>query len=60
MIWCRFQRDASVSYGIVEGDTVVVAEGDPFSAHRRTATKHRLDEIKLLVPVVPPTFLAIE
>ena len=59
MIWCRFQKDAVVSYGIVEGDTVVAANGDPFSAHQRTATKHPLDSVKLLVPVVPPTFYAI-
>ena len=40
MIWCRFQKDAAVSYGIVEGDTVIAVEGDPFSAHTRTASKY--------------------
>ena len=59
MIWCRFQKDAAVSYGIVEDDTVVAVEGDPFAAHRRTAQKYPLSEIKLLVPVLPPTFYAI-
>ena len=59
MIWCRFQKGAAVSYGIVEGDTVIAIEGDPFAAHERTATKFALGEIKLLVPVVPPTFYAI-
>ena len=59
MIWCRFQKGAAVSYGIVEGDTVIAIEGDPFAAYERTATKFALGEIKLLVPVVPPTFYAI-
>ena len=52
MIWCRFQKDAAVSYGIVEGDTVIAVGGDPFSAHHRTATKHPLSSVKLLVPVL--------
>jgi hypothetical protein len=36
MIWCRFQKDKLVSYGIVEGDTVIAVEGDPFSDYRKT------------------------
>jgi 2-keto-4-pentenoate hydratase/2-oxohepta-3-ene-1,7-dioic acid hydratase in catechol pathway len=59
MIWCRFQRDKSVSYGIVEGDHVTAVEGDPFGEYRVTANSHRLADVKLLVPVLPPTFYAI-
>jgi 2-keto-4-pentenoate hydratase/2-oxohepta-3-ene-1,7-dioic acid hydratase in catechol pathway len=59
MIWCRFQKDELVSYGIVEGDTVVTVEGDPFSDYRTTASKLKLSEVKLLVPVIPGTFYAI-
>ena len=33
MIWCRFQKGNSISYGIVEGDTVTAVEGDPFTIH---------------------------
>jgi len=59
MIWCRFQKDKLVTFGIVEGDTVTAVEGDPFSLHRTTASKFKLSEIKLLVPVIPGTFYAI-
>src|SRR3954452_25244805 len=59
MLWCRFQQGASVSYGIVEGDTVAAVDGDPFSPHTRTSTRHKLGDVKLLVPVLPPTFYAI-
>ena len=59
MIWCRFENNGRASYGIVEGDTVIAVDGDPFSTHQRGATKHRLDSVQLLVPVVPPTFYAI-
>jgi 2-keto-4-pentenoate hydratase/2-oxohepta-3-ene-1,7-dioic acid hydratase in catechol pathway len=56
MIWCRFQKDALTSYGIVEGDHVTAVEGDPFDAYRTTANSYRLADVKLLVPVLPPTF----
>jgi 2-keto-4-pentenoate hydratase/2-oxohepta-3-ene-1,7-dioic acid hydratase in catechol pathway len=59
MIWCRFQKDKIVGYGIVEGDTVVAVEGDPFADHRTTASRFKLSEVKLLVPVLPGTFYAI-
>jgi 2-keto-4-pentenoate hydratase/2-oxohepta-3-ene-1,7-dioic acid hydratase in catechol pathway len=56
MIWCRFQAGATVAYGIVEGDSVIEVDGDPFGAHELTATRHALDAVKLLVPVIPGTF----
>ena len=59
MIWCRFQKDRLISYGIVEGDTVTAVGGDPFSDHRTTSSKFKLGEVKLLVPVIPGTFYAI-
>jgi len=59
MIWCRFQKDGRISYGVVEDNTIIAIEGDPFSAHSRTASKYPLHDIKLLAPVLPPTFYAI-
>ena len=60
MLWCRFQNGRTASYGIVEGDTVIAVEGDPFSAAQAHGDAIiRLADVKLLVPVVPPTFYAI-
>ncbi len=59
MIWCRFDKNGRVSYGLVEGDAVVAVDGDPFAQHSRTSTHHSLADVKLLVPVLPPTFYAI-
>jgi 2-keto-4-pentenoate hydratase/2-oxohepta-3-ene-1,7-dioic acid hydratase in catechol pathway len=59
MIWCRFQKGNSISYGIVEGDTVTAVEGDPFTTHRITANTFPLSDVKLKVPVMPGTFYAI-
>ena len=59
MLWCRFEKDGLASYGLVEGDTVAVFEGNPFSQHRRTDISLPLGSVRLLVPVMPPTFYAI-
>jgi 2-keto-4-pentenoate hydratase/2-oxohepta-3-ene-1,7-dioic acid hydratase in catechol pathway len=58
MIWCRFQSGAHAAYGIVDGKTVTEVTGSPFESHTRTATTRPLDQVKLLVPVIPPTFYA--
>src|SRR5215471_6957801 len=41
-----------------EGDTVTEVTGSPFTGHARTQVTHRLSAVKLLVPVIPPTFYA--
>ena len=54
--WCRFEKDKQVSYGMVEGDRVIAVDGSPFGAHQRSARAYSLTSVKLLIPVVPPTF----
>lgn len=59
MLWCRFDKDGWPTYGIVEGDSISDIEGDPFRGYERTNVKYKLSDVKLLVPVIPPTFYAI-
>jgi 2-keto-4-pentenoate hydratase/2-oxohepta-3-ene-1,7-dioic acid hydratase in catechol pathway len=59
MLWCRFEKDGRAVYGLVEGETVTAVDGNPFSQHRTTDTRLPLADVKLLVPVIPPTFYAI-
>lgn len=59
MIWCRFEVSGKISYGIVESDHVTAVDGTPFGAHQATATRHPLSAVKLLVPVIPPTFYCV-
>jgi 2-keto-4-pentenoate hydratase/2-oxohepta-3-ene-1,7-dioic acid hydratase in catechol pathway len=56
--WCRFESGGRRAYGIIEGDTVTEVTGSPFDTHVRTATTVPLRGVKLLVPVIPPTFYA--
>ena len=58
MRWCRFQAGDRSAYGIIEGDSVAEVTGSPFEAHAQTSTAVPLSRVKLLVPVIPPTFYA--
>jgi 2-keto-4-pentenoate hydratase/2-oxohepta-3-ene-1,7-dioic acid hydratase in catechol pathway len=58
MKWCRFQSGSRVAYGVIEGTTVIEITGSPFESHARTSTTTPLSAVKLLVPVIPPTFYA--
>src|SRR5579864_7275819 len=58
MRWLRYEANGRESYGIIEGDEVVQVTGDPFAGYEMTRTKHRLRDIKYLVPVIPKTFYA--
>ena len=58
MRWARFEKNGQPCYAVIEGDTVLPVRGSPFEAWERTAERLRLADVKLLVPVVPPTFYA--
>ena len=58
MRWLRYEADGREAYGIIEGEEVVEVAGDPFAGYERTRTRHRLDAVKFLIPVVPKTFYA--
>ena len=58
MRWCRFQNKEAASYGIIDGDNVIVVDGSPFGQYQRTDERYPLSSTKLLVPVIPPTFYA--
>ena len=58
MKWCRFSTGGPISYGIIEGETVTEVDGTPFGSYAKTPNTHKLDAVKLEVPVIPPTFYA--
>ena len=43
---------------VVEGDEIIPVRGSPFDMWERTSTRLPLSGVKLLLPVVPPTFYA--
>ena len=58
MQWCRFETSGGITYGLVEGDRVEAVSGTPFGKHARSEATQPLDAVRLLVPVIPPTFYA--
>jgi 2-keto-4-pentenoate hydratase/2-oxohepta-3-ene-1,7-dioic acid hydratase in catechol pathway len=58
MKWCRFQSGKTIAYGIIDGATVTEVTGSPFESYAKTANTSMLSRVKMLVPVIPPTFYA--
>jgi 2-keto-4-pentenoate hydratase/2-oxohepta-3-ene-1,7-dioic acid hydratase in catechol pathway len=65
MRWIRFTPRAgaasggNTAYGILEGDRIVEVAGTPFGSYDRLARTHKLGDVKIELPVVPPTFYAV-
>ncbi|MBM3490229.1 MAG: DUF2437 domain-containing protein [Alphaproteobacteria bacterium] len=58
MRWARFELNGRASYGLVEGDHVQPVAGTPFGEWQKQGERRPLAAVRLLVPVVPPTFYA--
>ena len=63
MIWCRFQRGDTVSYGRVVDDEVIEVEGSPMgpdgpTSPADTGATYALGEVRLLAPIIPPMLYA--
>jgi 2-keto-4-pentenoate hydratase/2-oxohepta-3-ene-1,7-dioic acid hydratase in catechol pathway len=58
MRWIRYDHAGKIGYGILEGDRVVPVEGSPFDDYAKTGGHLALSAVRLLPPVIPPTFYA--
>ncbi len=59
MRWARFAGEGGEArYGIVEGDRIQPVAGSPFGEWAKAGGPVALAGVKLLVPVIPPTFYA--
>jgi 2-keto-4-pentenoate hydratase/2-oxohepta-3-ene-1,7-dioic acid hydratase in catechol pathway len=58
MRWARFDNNGTATFGIVEGDIIIPVRGSPFGTWERLGARHKLDDVKLLVPFDPVTFYA--
>jgi 2-keto-4-pentenoate hydratase/2-oxohepta-3-ene-1,7-dioic acid hydratase in catechol pathway len=57
--WIRYHRDGNVTFGVVRGEDVEEVAGSPFDTYTLTGKRYPLKSVKLLAPVVPPTFYAV-
>jgi 2-keto-4-pentenoate hydratase/2-oxohepta-3-ene-1,7-dioic acid hydratase in catechol pathway len=58
MRWVRYEHRGGCHYGIVEGDAIAQVGGMPFDDPARTGETVALGAVRLLPPVLPPTFYA--
>jgi 2-keto-4-pentenoate hydratase/2-oxohepta-3-ene-1,7-dioic acid hydratase in catechol pathway len=59
MRWIRFSTAGRTAYGLVEGDRITEVKGDPFDGYETTGASHRLGDVRVELPVVPPTFYCV-
>jgi 2-keto-4-pentenoate hydratase/2-oxohepta-3-ene-1,7-dioic acid hydratase in catechol pathway len=59
MRWIRFTAGNTTSYGTLDGDVISVVKGDPFDGWEPTSQRHRLADVRIEIPVVPPTFYCV-
>ena len=58
MRWVRYDYQGSRRYGTLEGDVIHPVDGLPFDNPRKTGDMVALNAVRLLPPVIPPTFYA--
>ncbi|MYD70789.1 MAG: fumarylacetoacetate hydrolase family protein [Acidobacteria bacterium] len=56
--YVRYEHGGSVSYGVLEGETIHQLRGNVFESPERTGTTVPLDEVQLLVPSEPQKVVA--
>jgi 2-keto-4-pentenoate hydratase/2-oxohepta-3-ene-1,7-dioic acid hydratase in catechol pathway len=57
--YVRFRKGSTTAYGILEGETIREIRGDLLGDRKPASAKHKLSEVKLLYPCVPPKVLAV-
>jgi 2-keto-4-pentenoate hydratase/2-oxohepta-3-ene-1,7-dioic acid hydratase in catechol pathway len=57
--YARFEHGGEIGYGIVDGDTVRVLDGDFLKSHAETGETLALTDVTLLPPTVPSKVLAV-
>ncbi len=57
--WCRIEIDGVPVFGVIDGQTIELIDGDPFQPYKRTGQRVSIDGVKFLPPVIPQNFYAI-
>ncbi len=57
--YVRFLQDSRILYGSLQDTEIEAVTGDPLRSPASTGMRHRLADVKLLAPVVPPKILAV-
>ena len=58
-LWGRYEQGGTIGFGIVEGDTIAVHEGDMFAGAKPSGDTLNLSDVKLLAPCEPTKMVAM-
>lgn len=58
-LWLRYERGGRKGFGVLQGETIEVYEGDMFESPRATGERLALSEVNLLTPCVPGKMVAL-
>ena len=56
MRWIRFSKGDHIAYGSINGDTVTEVAGAPWADATPTGKTYNMSDVKIEIPVIPPTF----
>jgi 2-keto-4-pentenoate hydratase/2-oxohepta-3-ene-1,7-dioic acid hydratase in catechol pathway len=59
MKFVRFISAGKESYGVLEGDSIRVVQGDIFTQYEVTKERRKVSEVSLTYPCVPPKIVAV-
>ena len=59
MKFVRFRDGGEARYGVLEGDAIYAATGDPFSGLTKTGLVGNLDDLSLLPPIQPGKIVCV-
>ena len=57
--YLRYKSGNSISYGILDEDTIKEISSDPFDKYNFTGIQTKLSEVKIISPVSPSKIIAI-
>jgi 2-keto-4-pentenoate hydratase/2-oxohepta-3-ene-1,7-dioic acid hydratase in catechol pathway len=55
----RFQYNDTITYGLLENETIRIIEGDPFSGYKPTGKEIPMNSVRLLAPCTPSKIVAV-
>ena len=58
-LWGRYERNGTSGFGVIEGDSIAVHEGDMFDGATPTGDTVSLNDVKLLAPCTPTKMVAM-
>jgi 2-keto-4-pentenoate hydratase/2-oxohepta-3-ene-1,7-dioic acid hydratase in catechol pathway len=55
----RFRKGSAIAYGIIEGNVINEYRGDLFASPKASGARHKIGDVKLLYPCLPPKVIAV-